>query len=43
MDYGNMGGGDGSGYDKDTMSDEKAKKILIVIVSIQKIIICLYM
>ncbi len=34
MDYGNIGGGDGSGYDKDSMSDDKAKKILTGIVSI---------
>lgn len=34
MDYGNMGGGDGGDYDKDSMSDQKVKNILIGIVSI---------
>ena len=34
MDYGNYGGGDGGDYDKDSMSDEKVKNILIGIVSI---------
>lgn len=34
MDYGNFGGGDGGDYDKNSISDEKVKNILIVIVSI---------
>tara|TARA_B110001450_G_scaffold3068_1_gene3246 strand:+ start:22 stop:162 length:141 start_codon:yes stop_codon:yes gene_type:complete len=34
MDYGNFGGGDGGDYDKDSISDEKVKKILIGIISI---------
>jgi hypothetical protein len=34
MDYGNFGGGDGGDYDKDSMSDEKVKNILIGIFSI---------
>tara|TARA_B110001452_G_C15163575_1_gene404645 strand:- start:301 stop:441 length:141 start_codon:yes stop_codon:yes gene_type:complete len=34
MDYGNFGGGDGGDYDKDSISDEMVKKILIGIISI---------
>ena len=34
MDYGNFGGGDRGDYDKNSISDEKVKNILIVIVSI---------
>lgn len=35
LENGNLGdGGSGLGYDKDSMSDDKAKKILIGIVSI---------
>ena len=34
LENGNFGGGDGGDYDKDSMSDEKVKNILIGILSI---------